>query len=94
MTSSCQPNEIVLTVEEALGLLDILLVCPQELTSPQRQAMHKLTAFCRSHLHKENAVSEVSPQEFADRTRTLYRLLCSLLDHVRAQSKSPCSHNA
>ena len=39
-----------LTEEEAMGLLDIVLMCPGDLTSDQRAAMLKLSDFCRQFI--------------------------------------------
>ncbi len=47
-----RPDErgLCLTEEEAIGLLDIVLLCPEELTMEQRAAMLKLSDFCRQFL--------------------------------------------
>ena len=60
MTPSSPPNEIGLTVEEALGLLDIMLVSPIELTSHQNKAMLKLSEFCRRRLCAEESLQTAS----------------------------------
>ena len=41
---------ICLTEEEAMGLLDIVLMCPGDLTPDQRAAMLKLSDFCRQFI--------------------------------------------
>ena len=41
-----------LTVEEAMGLLDIIMMSPGELTPDQRTAVLKLSDFCRRHLRE------------------------------------------
>ena len=41
----CKP--IRLTTEEALGLLDIVMLSPSELTEAQHSALLKLGRFCR-----------------------------------------------
>jgi hypothetical protein len=41
---------ICLTEEEAIGLLDIIVVCSADLTAEQRAAMLKLSDFCRQFL--------------------------------------------
>jgi hypothetical protein len=38
-------RNIYLTVEEAMGLLDIVMTCPGDLTPEQRAAMLKLSDF-------------------------------------------------
>lgn len=47
-----------LSEEEAMGLLDLSLVVPAELTPDQRAAISKLSEFCRQFLRSpEEAVS-------------------------------------
>ena len=40
-------HSLHLTLEEALGLLDMALLVPCELTHPQQTAVEKVGAFCR-----------------------------------------------
>ena len=42
-----------LSEEEALGLLDIVLVAPADLTAEQRTSIAKLSDFCRQFLRNE-----------------------------------------
>ena len=42
-----------LTKDEALGLLDIVLMSPVELTSERRDAVLKLSEFCREYLRDD-----------------------------------------
>ena len=49
---------ICLTEEEAMGLLDIVLMCPGDLTADQRAAMLKLSDFCRQFIRD---VADTSP---------------------------------
>lgn len=50
--------QIDLTIEEALGLLDLLLLCPAELSDNQRSALQKLSRFCRIRLMAETEASQ------------------------------------
>ncbi len=51
-----------LTQEEAMGLLDIVLMCPLELTMEQRAALDKLSEFCRVYIRENvEANCSVSP---------------------------------
>lgn len=51
-----------LTEEEAMGLLDVALLCPGDLTPAQRSAVIKLSDFCRQFLRSEDArPARVSP---------------------------------
>lgn len=77
MTSSGQPHEIRLTVEEALELLDIMLVSPVELTSHQDRAMQKLSEFCRNRLR---AVAPHESSVWTGRARRRIRLCRKLRD--------------
>jgi len=74
MTLSSPQHEIGLTVEEALGLLDIMLVSPVELTCHQNQALEKLSAFCRQRLCSQDSGAAANP----GRGARFYRLLRSL----------------
>ena len=47
MRESLQTERLTLTREEALGLLDIALLSPDELTPEQRSAVVKLSDYCR-----------------------------------------------
>jgi len=50
MQEEGRERSLELTMEEAMGLLDILLLCPGELTAEQRTATLKLSEFCREWL--------------------------------------------
>jgi hypothetical protein len=54
-------RNICLTVEEAMGLLDIVMTCPGELTPDQRAAMLKLSDFCRQCLREGVEASPSRP---------------------------------
>ena len=43
---------VCLTEEEALGLLEAIMMCPAELDAKQRAAMLKLSDFCRQFLRE------------------------------------------
>ncbi len=43
-----------MTEEEAMGLLDIAIMCPGEMTPAQRAALGKLSEFCRQFLREED----------------------------------------
>ncbi len=52
---------LCLTQEEALGLLEIVMLSPGELTLEQRSAIVKLSEFCRECLRDDGAeVHEVT----------------------------------
>ena len=40
-------GDLELTIEEALSLLDLMLLCPGDWTEAQRTAVQKLSEFCR-----------------------------------------------
>jgi hypothetical protein len=46
-------QSLCLTEEEAMGLLDIVMMCPLELSAEQRAAMVKVSDFCRQFLREE-----------------------------------------
>lgn len=48
---------LCLTEEEAISLLDIVLVTPADLTPPQRSAFLKLAEHCRQYLREEPEAS-------------------------------------
>ena len=50
MNDNGLPRSLCLTEEEAMGLLDIVMLSPGELTSEQRAAIMKLSEFCRQFL--------------------------------------------
>jgi hypothetical protein len=56
-------NEVAvcLTEAEALGLLDMIMLSPTDLTPEQRAAMMKLSDFCREFL-RDNTVSADNPR--------------------------------
>ncbi len=58
MKETSHTERITLTREEALGLLDIALLSPDELTSEQRSAVVKLSDFCRQCFRDDLAESE------------------------------------
>jgi hypothetical protein len=60
MLKSENERPLCLTEEEALGLLDVILTNPAELTPEQRAAALKLSEFCRE-LIREAAVNSVLP---------------------------------
>lgn len=56
-----RPKCLQLTEEEALGLLDVAMACPTDLSSEQYSAVMKLSDFCRELLrdarqHAEEAL--------------------------------------
>lgn len=46
-------KELWLNEEEAMGLLDIIMMSPNDLTPAQRAAILKLSDFCREFLREE-----------------------------------------
>ena len=50
-----------LSEEEAMGLLDIALVAPSELTPEQRAAVSKLSEFCRLFLRNPEEAAPPHP---------------------------------
>ena len=53
-------NEVAvcLTEAEALGLLDMIMLSPTDLTPEQRAAMMKLSDFCREFLRESTGSTE------------------------------------
>lgn len=45
-------RSLCLTEEEALGLLDIIVMCPDDFTPEQRAAVAKLSEFCRQFMRE------------------------------------------
>jgi len=60
-------NAVCLTEAEALGLLDMIMLTPTDLTPEQRAAMLKLSDFCREFL-RDN--SEPNSATLANRPRS------------------------
>jgi hypothetical protein len=50
-----QDYKLTLTKEEALGLLDIIVLSPGDLSPEQRAAFVKLSELCRQFLREEEA---------------------------------------
>ncbi|HZT41782.1 MAG TPA: hypothetical protein VFA07_06315 [Chthonomonadaceae bacterium] len=89
MTTSGQPYELGLTIEEALGLLDIMLVSPLELTSHQNMALQKLSEFCRQRLGATEAIPAAETIGNPRRASQIYRLL-----RVAVKPGRPCTETA
>ena len=53
VTDRANEHSMCLTEEEALGLLKIVMMCPAELDAEQRDAMLKLSEFCRRFLRDD-----------------------------------------
>lgn len=52
-------RSLFLNEDEALGLLDIVMLCSADLTGAQQAAAVKLSDFCREYLReRRNAVAE------------------------------------
>lgn len=52
MADRGQERPLWLTMEEAMGLLDILVLTPAELSDAQQQALQKLGTFYRQGVHE------------------------------------------
>jgi hypothetical protein len=68
-TEALMEKSLCLTEEEAMSLLDIVLVAPADLTPVQRSAFLKLAEHCRQFLKEEqerNAfpVGDPTPNQF------------------------------
>jgi hypothetical protein len=61
MQEERRERSLELTMEEAMGLLDILLLCPGELTAEQRTATLKLSEFCRKWLRDSHGPGSPHP---------------------------------
>jgi hypothetical protein len=53
-------HTLCLTEEEAMGLLDIVMVSPVDLTFDQRTAIVKLSEFCREMLRESAQANAVA----------------------------------
>lgn len=51
-----QERSLGLTLDEAMGLLDIIMMSPGELTPEQRTAILKLSEYCRRHLRDSEPI--------------------------------------
>jgi hypothetical protein len=56
-----QEYRLTLTKEEALGLLDIMVLSPGDLSPEQRAAFVKLSELCRQFLRAEEAEEAALP---------------------------------
>ena len=50
-------RNLYLTEEEAMGLLDIVMLSPAELNADQRAAVLKLSEYCRQYLRESSEAS-------------------------------------
>lgn len=66
-----QEKSLFLTEEEAMGLLDVALLCPGELTPEQRAAVMKLSEFCRQFLRAPEEVRHARGLQTMNRLRVL-----------------------
>jgi len=55
-----QEYRLTLTKEEALGLLDIIVMSPGDLSPEQRAAFVKLSELCRQLLREEEEAAEAA----------------------------------
>jgi hypothetical protein len=55
MQSHLEERAIRLTEEEAMGLLELAMACPMELSPEQRAAVVKLGEFCRQFMRVDAA---------------------------------------
>ncbi len=55
MKNRLEERAIHFTEEEAMGLLELSMTCPMELTHEQRAALVKLSDFCRQFMRSETA---------------------------------------
>jgi len=53
-------RNIGLTEEEAMGLIDIVMLSPMDLTPEQRTAVLKLSEFCRERIREASNAGVVS----------------------------------
>jgi len=61
MQEERRERSLELTIEEAMGLLDVLLLSPGELTAEQRAATLKLSEFCRKWLRESQGPGSTRP---------------------------------
>ncbi len=64
---------LCLTAEEAVGLLDILIVSPVEMTQEQRSAFLKLSEHCRQLLRDNDEASIYPARRGRDESFPRYR---------------------
>jgi len=51
MKDRVNERSLWLSEDDAMGLLDVVMLCPDELTPAQKAAAIKLSEFCRQFLH-------------------------------------------
>jgi hypothetical protein len=66
-----QERSLWLTEEEAMGLLDVALLSPGELTPEQRAAILKLSEFCRQFLREPEEVRQARNRQALEPLRLL-----------------------
>ena len=58
MNSICQDQTLNLTEEEAMGLLDIIMLSPMDLSPEQRAAAEKLSNYCKAKFREAAAAAK------------------------------------
>lgn len=64
MQNRQEERNIKLTEEEAMGLLELAMTCPMELSPEQRAAFVKLSEFCRQFMR--STVNRANSDTMAD----------------------------
>jgi len=60
MKNRLEERAIHLTEEEAMGLLELGMTCPMDLSFEQRAALVKLSEFCRQFMRSESCKANTS----------------------------------
>lgn len=68
-----QERNLWLTEEEAMGLLDIALLCPGDLSPEQRTAVLKLSEFCRQFLREPEDIRNARARQPVEILRELQK---------------------
>ena len=59
MKDRVNERSLWLSEDDAMGLLDVVMLCPDELTPAQKVAAIKLSEFCRQFLHEADEATLV-----------------------------------
>jgi hypothetical protein len=77
------------TIEEALSLLDLVLLTPIELTPSQQRAVHKLADFCREGLRGAPASEALEHRLTAAELRAARLAPADEAPHISKQDETP-----
>ena len=75
MQNRLEERNIKLTEEEAMGLLELAMTCPMELSPEQRAAFVKLSEFCRQFMR--SAASRTISDTMADQDDVILPPACA-----------------